>query len=386
MTTETHQVDFAIDDLADLHEVLADYAQRKGPVFEILFGGRPIWLVHDYKLVKQVIADDQYLSAPTAYQKVLGPTMGEVIATMSGAKHRHNRSAVAPVFFPKKMRQLSETVFTVEAEKLAKALKGKKQVNLVKDYVRPFTFNNIASLLGLPAKDVDLLEDWAERIMHSFISLPSAIAACEEMGVYLEPLLADRKKNPQEDVISLLAQVEVNGAGLSDAEIIGFCRNLFPAAIDTSSNTLGTALTIILNNPELKQLALQDETKEALIQEVLRWEPPLVMVPRECVNEINLGGADIKSGDDVRLCITSANNDPEVFSNPREFDPSRKNNNLAFGHGEHFCIGSHMARRVVETGVEVLLKQFPNMQLDTERTTEIVGGVLRGPKEVWVTL
>lgn len=68
MSKETHKVDFAIDDLANLHEVLADYA-RQGPVFKILFGGKSIWLVHDYEFVKQVIADDQYLSAPGAYQK-----------------------------------------------------------------------------------------------------------------------------------------------------------------------------------------------------------------------------------------------------------------------------------------------------------------------------
>lgn len=385
MSKETHKVDFAIDDLANLHEVLADYA-RQGPVFKILFGGKSIWLVHDYEFVKQVIADDQYLSAPGAYQKVLGPTMGEVIATMSGQKHRNTRSAVAPVFFPKKMRQLAETVFTVEAEKLADKLAGKNEVDLVKEFVRPYTFHNIASLLGLPAGDVDLLEDWAERIMHSFVDLKSAIAACDEMGVYLEPLVEDRKRNPKDDVISLLTQVEVNGEGLGDAEIFGFCRNLFPAAIDTSSNTLGTALSVILRNPELKKLALQDDTKEALIQEVLRWEPPLVMVPRKCVSEIELGGAIIKAGDDVRLCLTSANNDPAVFANPREFDPTRKNNNLAFGHGEHFCIGSHMARRVVETGIEVLLKRFPDIKLKADSSAEIVGGVLRGPKSVWVDL
>lgn len=385
MSKETHKVDFAIDDLANLHEVLADYA-RQGPVFKILFGGKSIWLVHDYEFVKQVIADDQYLSAPGAYQKVLGPTMGEVIATMSGQKHRNTRSAVAPVFFPKKMRQLAETVFTVEAEKLADNLTGKNEVDLVKEFVRPYTFHNIASLLGLPAGDVDLLEDWAERIMHSFVDLKSAIAACDEMGVYLEPLVEDRKRNPKDDVISLLTQVEVNGEGLGDAEIFGFCRNLFPAAIDTSSNTLGTALSVILKNPELKLLALQDDTKEALIQEVLRWEPPLVMVPRKCVSEIELGGAVIKAGDDVRLCLTSANNDPAVFTNPREFDPTRKNNNLAFGHGEHFCIGSHMARRVVETGIEVLLKRFPDIKLKADSSAEIVGGVLRGPKSVWVDL
>ncbi len=173
---------------------------------------------------------------------------------------------------------------------------------------------------------------------------------------------------------------------MSDEEIYAFCRNLFPAAIDTTTNTLGTALAVVLSKPELKDATKDRASLEALVQEVLRWEPPLVLVPRRCVKDLALGGRQIKEGDDVRLCLTAANNDPAIFASPRDFDLNRQTNNLSFGHGEHFCLGSHMARRVVETGLEVFIKHFPDVTTLEGRQPDLVGGVLRGPSTVWARL
>jgi len=379
------QVDFAADELPNLHEVLAELAAQ-GPIAKIQFAGQPIWLISGYREAKSLMKDDEYLSAPAAYDELLKPSMGEVLATMTGQQHRHNRAAIANVFFPRKIRQLADTIFTQEASKLCDHLTGEREADLVSQYTRPYTFNNIARLLGLPAEDVGILQGWAERIMQSYIDLPSAVGACQEMGEYLAPLVVARRSAPADDIISLLIEIEVEGRGLSNEEIFAFCRNLFPAAIDTSTNTLGTALSVVLAQPELRPLLADNKSLEGLVQEVLRWEPPLVMVPRKCIKPFELNGATISVGDDVRICISAANDDPTVFVNPRIFDPNRDEGNLTFGHGEHFCIGSHMARRVVETGLAVLVKRFPNMELIAERPVEVVGGVLRGPKDVWVRL
>jgi cytochrome P450 len=312
--------------------------------------------------------------------------MGDVLPTMTGSRHRRNRAVVANVFFPKKMRQLAETVFADEAQKLVRDLRGRDEVDLVSEFTRLYTFNNITRLLGLPSEDTLLLHDWAERIMRSYIDLPSATAACAEMGEYLTPLVAQRRQSPADDMISLLVQVDMEGQGLSDEEVFGFCRNLFPAAIDTSTNSLGTLLSVVLADPQLKTMAIADDKqREALVQEALRWEPPLVMVPRRCVAQVTLGGHTLQPGDDVRLCLTAANNDAGVFEQPRKFDPHRDNSNLSFGHGEHFCLGSHMARRVLETGLKVLLEEHPDLTLSADKTVEIAGGVLRGPTAVWVS-
>lgn len=379
------EIDFGSDHLVNLHEVL-DQLRAQGPVSPVNFAGDKIWLINDYKTVKQVIGNDQYLSAPEANKVFLGQSMGNVIATMTGAQHRLNRAVVAKVFFPKKMRELADTMFAEEAAVQAETLAARDEVDLVAEYTRRYTFNNITRLLGLPREDVTILEDWAARIMHSFIDMDAAIAAGKEMGDYLLPIVAQRRSDPTGDVISLLIEATVDGQSLSDDEVLAFCRNLFPAAIDTSTNSLGSLLYQLLKRRELLALLESDDEKKvnAVIDEMLRLETPLGMIPRRCVKQVELGGYTINVGEDARLCITGANTDAEAFENPYEFNLNRKNKRMTFGHGEHFCLGTHMARRVVETGLKTLLKRFPNMELSADKEVEIIGGVLRGPKAVWV--
>jgi cytochrome P450 len=172
---------------------------------------------------------------------------------------------------------------------------------------------------------------------------------------------------------------------LSDEEVYAFCRNLFPAGIDTSTNSLGSLLHAVLHDDALRALCLRGSNeRESVVQELLRWQPPLALIPRRCVKNIEIGGAKLEAGDNVMLSIASANSDPDEFPNPRAFDPSRTNKHLAFGHGEHFCIGSHMARRVLETGLEVVLRRFPAIAPCADRPSQIVHGTLRGPRELWV--
>jgi cytochrome P450 len=333
-----------------------------------------------------VVGSDEYLSAPEANKVFLGQSMGNVIATMTGAQHRLNRAVVANVFFPKKMRELADTMFAEEAVLQAETLAGRGEVDLVADYTRRYTFNNITRLLGLPREDVAVLEDWADRIMYSFVDMDAAISAGREMGEYLLPIVAQRRNNSTGDVISLLLEATVDGESLSDDEVLAFCRNLFPAAIDTSTNSLGSSLYQLLQRRDLL-LLLEDENERkvnSVIDEMLRLETPLVMIPRRCIKQIELGGYMINVGDDTRICITGANTDPDEFKNPHEFNADRKNKDMTFGHGEHFCLGTHMARRVLETGLTTLLKRFPEMALCEDRTVEIIGGVLRGPKALWV--
>ncbi len=382
--TRLPSLDFAVEPLPNLHEVLAGLRARE-PVSRILFAGQPIWLVNDYETVSRHISSDEVLSAPAAYEQIVKPAMGNVLPTMTGKQHRLNRAVVSRVFFPGRMREYAETMFAEEAEKLADGLLGQDRVDLVSSFTRAYTFNNIARLLGLPSRDVEKLQDWADRIMRSYIDLPDARAAGQEMGDYLLPTVQSRRAHPEDDVLSLLAHSEVDGEGLSDDEILGFCRNLFPAAIDTSTNSLGSLLVVALGEREFWRALPRDrKLREDAFHELLRWEPPLVMIPRRCVDDMELGGQHLAAGDDVRLCVTGAHDDPKHFPDPRAFKLDRGVNHLAFGHGEHFCLGTQMARRVVEKGIEVLSSRFPDMRLCPDEKAEILGGVLRGPRSLRV--
>lgn len=378
------EIDFALAPLPDLHDVLAKLRETE-PVSRIVFSGKPTWLINDYETVSRHIASDVLLSAPAAYEPLSLTTVGRVLPTMSGRQHRLNRAVVSRVFFPGRMRQYAESLFAEEAERLAARLQGHARVDLVSVFTRVYTFNNIARILGLPREHVDRLQGWADRLMRSFADIEDATAAGQEMAEYLMPLIRARRAEPRDDVISLLTQATVDDEGLSDEEVLAFCRNLFPAAIDTSTNSLGSLLRYALADRELwRGLSMDRKLREAAVHELLRWEPPLVMIPRRCVEEIELGGHTLAAGDDVRLCITGAHDDPKQFDDPRSFRIDRGGPHLTFGHGEHFCLGTQMAKRVLEKGVEVLASRYPDMTLCEDEPNEILGGVLRGPRTLWV--
>ena len=183
----------------------------------------------------------------------------------------------------------------------------------------------------------------------------------------------------------MLATAEFEGKRLSDEEIYSFARMIYPAGSDTAYKNGGSLLYAILSDPSLRAQVLEsDKAREGIVQEALRWEPPVALLPRICSADITLGGVDIKAGDWTLFGISAANSDPEVFPEPRRFDPTRTQRSLVFGNGVHFCLGSHLARRELETAIRLVFERFPKMCLAPGRAVEITGGVLRGPKELWV--
>ena len=381
-------LDFALHPLPDLYDILAGF-RALGPAVPVLFATRPLWMIVGHDAVKAAMTDEAHLSTAEAYKRTLGRTMGPVMATMSGEAHRKNRGVVSAVFFPRAMQALVEPVFRVEADRLADEIEAKvgagEPIDLMPVFARRYTFNVITRLLGLPVTDVERLMSWADRIMAQGWDFEAALRAKEEMGAYLEPVVRERRRAPGDDFLSLLVTAELDGEGLSDEEVYAFCRNLFPAGIDTSTNSLGSLLHTVLHDPALRVLAQRGAAeRERIVQELLRWQPPLALIPRRCVKAVTMGDHTLEPGDNVMLSIASANSDPAEFPDPRRFDPSREKPNLAFGHGAHFCIGSHMARRVLETGLETLLRRFPAMAPCAERPSQIVHGTLRGPRELWV--
>jgi len=385
------EIDFALDDVENLHDILEDLRNEYGAVVKVSFAGFPTWLINSYDTVLHALSDEEHLSCPEAYKLSIGRSMGTVMATMKGKQHRLNRAVVSSVFFPKAMRTLAETVFQEEANKLVDRLEAKLQsgatADLMTEYTKPLTFNIITRLLGLPVSDQEKLMHWADLIMASW-DMENALRGRDELTRYLEPIIEERKSNPGDDFLSMLATAVVENEegekeSLSDEEIFSFVRNLFPAGIDTSTKSLGSLLAVVLSDQKWKTYSLKSsENLEKVVNELLRWQPPLSMVPRRCVKEINIDGQDIQAGDMVMLGISGGNNDRQTFDSPREFDPERNAKILSFGHGEHYCIGTHMAKRVLETGLKVVLERLPELRI--AEPVAFVHGVLRGPRQLMV--
>ena len=166
-------------------------------------------------------------------------------------------------------------------------------------------------------------------------------------------------------------------------------RLLFPAGSDTAYKNLGSLLVAILTTPGMVERAREsDQARDDLVQEGLRWAPPVALLPRTCSKQVEFAGVTIPEGAPMLFGILAGNRDPKVFPDPHRFDPDRpnKHQHLSFGHGEHFCLGSHLARRELEAAIKVLFERFPNARVVPGSDVHFSQCVLRGPKQLWVEL
>jgi cytochrome P450 len=264
-------------------------------------------------------------------------------------------------------------------------MEGKEEVDLVEAFTRPYPFRVISRLLGLPVHDEPKFLTWAVKLIDFPWDPEGAVRARAEFTAYLAAVLARRRKEPGTDLISKLAHAEVDGQRLEDEEIFSFCRLLFPAGSDTTYKLMGSLFFAVLKDHKVRARTQEsDQARQDIAREGLRWEPPTALLPRVCSKDIELGDLALKQGDKMLFGIAPANRDPIVFENPNRFDPDRMNNNLAFGNGEHFCLGRNLARAELEVALKAIFERFPNMALIPERPTQIIYGSIRGPRDLWV--
>lgn len=381
-------LDLAHDEVPDLHERI-DGIREHGPVVPVRYHGQRAWLIVAYEEIRQAFLDEVHFASEAFYREHAAPSMGRTMQAMAGEEHQVNRKLVSRSFLPRRVESFVEGCITEEAVRRVDAMKDAEEVDLVEALARPFPFSVITRLLGLPVEDESRFLEWALKLIDYPWDPEGALRARREFTQYLAPVLERRRSEPGDDVLSVLASAEPDGERLSDEEIFSFCRLLFPAGSDTAYKNLGSLLTALLTTPGMADRARgSDADRGALVQEGLRWQPPVANLPRTCSRDIVLAGTPIKAGDPMLFGLAAGNRDPEVFSDPHRFDPDRANSHqhLSFGHGAHFCLGSHLARRELETGIKVLFERFPKLELVAPESVEIVGCVLRGPRELRVSL
>ena len=381
------EIDFASDEVPNLHEILAEL-RRDHAVAPIQYHGGVAYLITRFGDLQAAMADDDSFPSWAAYQRHSGPVMGKTIQCMGGNEHRRNRALVSKAFRPRLMTEFVEAFLTPVAHRLVDEFEGRGEADLVHDYNTRYAFTVITRLLDFPPTDFDQLKVWGDGLIDFPWDPEGALEASRSFTAYLKPILDERRTNPGEDLLSSLVTVEVEGERLSDDEVYSFIRLLFPAGADTTYRGLGSMMYAVLSHRDVFVAVQKDPGLiPQVVQEALRWEPPTAMLPRFAPKDVTWAGHEIPGGSEVIFGITSANRDPGVFEEPDRFDPWRKERELlTFGHGLHFCLGSHLARRELEVSLSVLSQRLPDMELVDPEKVCISGTVLRGPKAVPVRL
>ena len=384
------EVDFAYDEVTDLHELI-EKLRPHGPVVRVKYLGAPVWAILDHAELNQAFNDMEHFDPADGYRLISAPSMGMTMQTMSGDKHRVARASVAAPFLPASGRGYVEALIEPIAhelmDRIANQLRGgQREVEFVQGFARPYPFTVITRLLGIPVSDEAMLLEWAVKLIDFPWDPEGAVKSKAAFDAYMTDIITDRRRAPTDDFVSMLVKAEFEGQRLDDEQILSLFRLLFPAGSDTTYKNAGSLFACVLGDPEMRALAQRsDKDRAAIATEGLRWQAPTAMLPRMATGDIKLGGAHIKKGDWVLFGITAANRDPKVFPDAHRFDPGRDNRELiTFGRGVHFCLGMHLARRELETALRVVFERFPDIRLKPGAKVEYVGGVLRGPRELWV--
>lgn len=379
-TVEYPELDFASEDVAGLHQILADLRQRR-PVAPVNFHGEQAWMLTRYDDVEAAFRDEETLPAEAAYRLHSEPVMGRTLQCMTGDEHTRNRALVFPAFRARLMPDYITPILEPVAHDLIDAFIEQGQVDLVDAFTRQYPYTVITRLLGIPPRDDGDFQRWAQALLSFPWDPPAALAASAEFTTYLTPVVAERRRHPGTDLLSTLATAEVDGGQLSDEEIFSFIRVLFPAGADTTYRGLGSLLLALMTHDGALEVVLRDHSARRLaIEEALRWEAPVALMPRFAPVETDQFGETIPAGSPVIFAVAAANRDPAVFADPDRYILDRDPKGLlTFGYGMHFCVGAHLARAEMAAGLDVVLSRLHGLRLADPASARVSGTVLRGP-------
>jgi cytochrome P450 len=385
MDTFVSAHDFALD-VPGFHDELARLRQDH-PVAFVPFHGTSAYLLTRYADVEQAFLDEATLPAEAAYRLHSEPVMGRTLQCMTGKEHTRNRALVFPAFRARLMPGYVEPILAPLAHRLIDQFAARGRADLVAEFTKQYPFTVITRLLGIPPRNEGDIQRWALALLSFPWDPDNALAASREFTAYLQPIVARRRQEPGDDLISLLATAEVDGEHLSDEEIFSFVRVLFPAGADTTYLGLGSLLYALMTHPDAMERVRRDpDSRRLAIEEALRWEPPVSVMPRFAPVDTEQFGPLIPAGNHVLFGIAGANRDPSVFPEPERFDIDRVNKGtLTFGFGMHFCVGAHLARAELAAALEVFLERRDDLRLDEGAPTRMVGSGLRGPDTLPVT-
>lgn len=290
------------------------------------------------------------------------------IVQMDPPRHGKLRGLVTKAFTPRTISQLEPRIRQISQE-LVEAVAGQSEFELVQDITVPLPMIVIAELLGVGPERRRDFKRWSDDSVSSLSLIKAGNAAqvkksAQEFSHYFSGEIELRRREPKEDLISLLMQAEVEGAQLTPEEVLRFINTLLIAGNETTTSLIGNTLVALTNHPEvLEEVRANPSLIPQLVEEVLRYESPAQCIFRQTTVDLEVGGEPIPQGSIVLPLLASANRDESRFPDPDRFDIHRDTQgHLAFGKDIHFCLGAPLARLEAKVMLEVMLSRWKDLQ------------------------
>ena len=331
--------------------------------------GSGLWALATYAGVRDAGRDVATFSSAGGSRPDTGPLPWMI--DLDPPDHHKRRKLVSRGFTPARVRASAERVHTI-CDDLIDAVCEEGGCDFVRDLAAPLPMIVIGDMLGVPPEDRAALLRWSDEMLGSLkggdANLEVAAVAFGEFFEYAGHMIAARRAAPTDDLVSVLVHAEVDGDRLDEHEIAFESLLLLLGGDETTRHVSSGGMEQLFANPAEKQKLLADPSLvDSAVEEMLRWVSPIKNMNRTLTRDVVLYGRPLHAGDKVLLLYESANFDESQFPNPDRFDVARSpNDHVAFGFGEHFCLGASLARLELQTMFRRLLQRLPDMELATD--------------------
>ncbi|GAB5451320.1 MAG: cytochrome P450 [Halioglobus sp.] len=349
---------------------------------------RPFWSLSRYDDIKRIGSqNDRFLNAPRTVllpseaEEMLEQQFGtknglETLIHMDKPKHLKLRRVTREWFLPRSIAKLDEEVKVLCKEYVDKMQDMGGECDFIKDVTLLYPLRIIMSILGLPRESEATMLKLTQEIFgpldpdlqRDASDSADQMGTLFELGAYFKEIVEDRKKNPSDDLATVLAHAEVDGEPMNELDQMSYFIITATAGHDTTSAVLGAGMKALLEHPE--QMALwrdNPDLDDGASKELMRWVSPVRHMLRTSTEDFELRGKQIKAGDALALWFPAANRDPEAFEKPNTLDITRDpKKHLAFGYGEHMCLGMHLAVLEVARFYRELLPRLKHIELAGE--------------------
>ena len=344
-------------------------------------------MITSHKALEEAFLDEHAFPGHRMYQASFEPAIGKsFISDPDPASHLLFRKLATPAFRSRAVASYEQSGLAALANELVDRIDGRladgDEVDLVADFSARFPYLVISRLLGLPRDREDEFHAWALALLTYRDDPERGRRARQSLSDFLAPIVEERRRRPQNDVISELLQAEVDGRRLDDEEVFSHVRLLFPTGGETTHGSLGNLLSaLFLQGGAWERIVRQPGDIPAAVAEGLRYDTPIAVLPRLSRSErATFRGIDVPADSWALFAIAGANRDPEAVRDPDRFDIDRPQPpNLVFGRGPKSCPGLHLARRNMTVALGVLTRRLPDLELIDREAALPRRTVLRAP-------
>ncbi|MFD1546305.1 cytochrome P450 [Nonomuraea guangzhouensis] len=355
--------------------------RREAPVFwnAPRGGNSGFWALTKYDDVVAVYKDAENYSSErgnvlTTLLAGGDSAVGRMLAVTDGKRHQDLRNVLLKAFSPRALAYVAERVRANTRDRVRAGL-DLGTCDFAADVAEKIPINTISDLLGVPDGDRDLLLRLTKTALSSDTesddpeeAAEESLMARNEILLYFDDLVAERRAKPREDVISTLVQAVVDGRPVSPDDVVFNCYSLIIGGDETSRLTMiGMVPALSANPDQWAALKSGEVSVQSAVEEILRWVSPAMHFGRTAVRDVTVRGQEIAAGDIVTLWNSAANRDEDVFTDAERLDLARTpNRHASFGYGPHFCLGAYLGRTEIGAMLEALRDLVDEMHITAE--------------------